>query len=296
MALSTSGGARSRWGKRRSEGLQAPEIIPSNFRTWPARVGAGRASVNGTVSLSRVAASTEIGFGWRSELEIEGGEALEDELEDEVRSRSLDDDAGSMGERSSAPARSRILVFCASSGSCAPTYHDAAAELGRALALASRVVVYGGGGTGSMGALANGALEVGGFVVGIQPRFMAELEWTHPGLSEIHLVENMQDRKLLMLEASDAVVALPGGTGTLDEVMEALTEKRLGHFFGPIVFVNQQGFFDPCLAQLERCIDERFMDPRHRELWSVVASPAEVVRAIDRAPEWSKDALDFAAV
>jgi hypothetical protein len=192
--------------------------------------------------------------------------------------------------------RNRVLVYCASSKSCSPRYHEAAARLGRALALASRVVVYGGGGDGSMGALASAALSAGGNVIGIQPRFMKELEWTHTGLTELHIVESMQDRKQLMLSSADAVVALPGGTGTLDEVLDALTHKRLGQFFGPVVFVNQEGFFDPCLLQLERCIDERFMDSRHGQMWSVVRDVDEVVAAIDQAPEWTRDALGFAGV
>ena len=189
-----------------------------------------------------------------------------------------------------------VLVFCASSESCRPEYHAAAARLGRALARADRVVVYGGGAVGSMGALASAAIEEGGRVVGIQPRFMNELEWTHREIHALELVDDMQERMRQMLEIADAIVALPGGSGTLEELFDALTAKRLGEIVAPVVIVNQGGFFDPLLAQLERCIEERFMDERHRAMWQVVAEPEEVLAALASAPAWSKDALGFATL
>lgn len=190
----------------------------------------------------------------------------------------------------------RVLVFCASSKSADPIYREAAAELGRVLAGSGRSVVYGGGSEGSMGALATAALAAGGKVVGIQPHFMAELEWTHPGLSELNLVETMAERKSLMLASCDAVVSLPGGSGTLEELFDAITAKRLGLFLGPIVFVNQGGFFDPVLAQLAHCVERDFMDRRHLSMWSVVDGPEGVLAALQSAVPWSQDAVEFAAV
>jgi uncharacterized protein (TIGR00730 family) len=190
----------------------------------------------------------------------------------------------------------RVLVFCASSKSADPVFREAAATLGRVLARSRHSVVYGGGAEGSMGALADAALGEGARVVGIQPRFMAEREWTHPGLSELHLVETMAERKHLMLASCDAIVTLPGGSGTLDEVFEAITAKRLGLFLGPIVFINQGGFFDPCLTQLEHCVQHDFMDRRHAEMWSVVSEPEQVPAAFAAAPPWSENAVEFAAV
>ena len=99
-----------------------------------------------------------------------------------------------------------------------------------------------------------------------------------------------------MLAIADAIVALPGGSGTLEELFDALTAKRLGEIVAPVVIVNQAGFFDPLLQQLERCIEERFMDERHREMWQVVAEPEEVLQALASAPAWSKDALGFATL
>lgn len=189
-----------------------------------------------------------------------------------------------------------ILVFCASSRSCDPIYHEVAARLGRILARASMTIVYGGGAEGSMGALADAALAAGGEVVGIQPRFMRELEWSHGRLTALHVVEDMQERKRRMLACADAVVALPGGSGTLEELLEAITAKRLGMFLKPIILVNQLSFFDPCVRMLERCIEERFMDARHREMWQIVDEPEQVLDAIEAAAAWSESARHFAAI
>lgn len=190
----------------------------------------------------------------------------------------------------------RVLVFCASSESCDSRYHEGGARLGRVLARAGMTVVYGGGALGSMGRLSKGALDAGGEVHGIQPRFMNELGWAQEGLHQLELVEDMQDRMRRMLAVADAIVALPGGSGTLEELLDAITAKRLGEIVVPIVIVNQEGFFDPLIAQLARCVDERFMDERHRTMWQVVATPEEVPDALRRAPAWSKEAIAFASV
>jgi uncharacterized protein (TIGR00730 family) len=192
-------------------------------------------------------------------------------------------------------ASRHVLVFCASSRTCDPIFHGAAAKLGRALALAGDTVVYGGGSVGSMGALADAALGVGGRVVGIQPHFMRELECTHPELSQLVLVEDMQTRKREMLEIADAVVTLPGGSGTFEELFEAITSKRLGLFRKPIVSVNQRGFFDPFLSMMQRSVDERFMHDTHLEIWQTVERVEDVGIALRDAPEWSERAIEFAS-
>src|SRR5215468_4102410 len=156
-----------------------------------------------------------------------------------------------------------VCVYCASSRSAHPDYRAAARRLGEVLARDGIGIVYGGGAVGSMGALADGALAAGGRVVGILPRFMAELEWGHKGLSDLKLVEDMRTRKHAMLTASQAAVALPGGSGTLEELLEAVTLKRLGLYVGPIVMVNTRGFFDPLVDVLTRAVEEHFMDKRH---------------------------------
>jgi len=145
-----------------------------------------------------------------------------------------------------------------------------------------------------MGRLATAALANGGAVTGILPRFMDELEWGHRGLTELRICADMHERKRLMLELSDAVVALPGGCGTLEELFEAITWKRLGLYLKPIVIVNVNSFFDPCIELLSRCIADRFMDGRHAEMWSVVSEPEAVFEALVSAPGWSLETRSFA--
>jgi uncharacterized protein (TIGR00730 family) len=188
----------------------------------------------------------------------------------------------------------KVCVFCASSKQCDPAYLDAAERLGRHLARHQATLVYGGGGAGAMARLAEGALGAGGTAIGIMPRFMVELEWGHKQLTEMVIVDDMRERKRRMLEGADAVVALPGGCGTLEELFEAMTLKRVGYYLGPIILVNTRGFYDRVVAALEHCIAERFMDARHRDIWTVVNEPEEVLEAIRTAPRWSAENRSFA--
>lgn len=191
-------------------------------------------------------------------------------------------------------AENRVCVYCASSRVCPSEYHQAAYRLGCVLADGRFTVVYGGGGVGSMGALADGAIARGGRVIGVVPRFMQELELAHKNLSELRLVEDLRTRKHLMLSESRAVVALPGGCGTLEELLEAITLKRLGVYFNPIVLVNTLGFFNPLIELLAAAIREGFMDEKHRSMWQVVSQPEEVPAAFASASSWSSDARKFA--
>lgn len=188
----------------------------------------------------------------------------------------------------------RVCVYCASSTESDAEHREAARRLGAHLAGAAVEVVYGGGGKGSMGALADGALAAGGRVVGVIPRFMQDLEWSHRGLHELHVVEDMHARKQRMVAGASGAVALPGGCGTLEELLEAITWKRLGLFFGPIVLVNVRRFYDPLVELLQRAIDERFMDPRHAEMWRVVDQPEQVLGALRTSSPWPRDARSFA--
>ena len=189
-----------------------------------------------------------------------------------------------------------VCVYCASSDRTPPVYLEAAARLGRALAEAGIGVVYGGSSLGSMGRMAAAALEAGGKVTGILPRFMDELEWGNRALTELRIVDDMHERKRLMLELSDAVIALPGGCGTLEELFEAITWKRLGLYFGPVLLVNVNRFYDPCLELLNRTVDEGFMNEKHRAMWTVVPGPEHVVEALRTTPAWTRDARAFARV
>ncbi|MGH7814564.1 MAG: TIGR00730 family Rossman fold protein [Candidatus Binataceae bacterium] len=191
---------------------------------------------------------------------------------------------------------SRVCVYCASSRSCDPAYRDAAARLGRELARNRIAIAYGGGRIGSMGQLADAALAEGGRVIGVIPRFMYDIEWGHPKLSEMLIVEDMHQRKRAMIDAADAVIALPGGSGTLEELFEAISLKRLGLFGGAIVMVDTLGFYTELRNLLDECIERRFMDERHRAMWTIVAEPEQVLDAIRTAPPWPHRNRDFAAV
>jgi uncharacterized protein (TIGR00730 family) len=193
-------------------------------------------------------------------------------------------------------SRQAVCVYCASSRESHPEYREAAFRLGAVLAARGLDIVYGGGARGSMGALADGALSKGGRVIGVLPRFMADLEWGHKGLTQLELVEDMRVRKHTMLARSQGAIALPGGSGTLEELLEAITLKRLGLYFSPIVLVNTRGFFDPLIQLLSRAITERFMDERHASMWEVVAAPEDVPAALDSAAPWGPDARKFAAL
>lgn len=189
-----------------------------------------------------------------------------------------------------------VCVYCASSQQARPSFVAAATALGREFADRGWETVYGGGRSGLMGALAEGALGAGGRVHGIIPEFMKVREWAHDGVSFLETVPDMHTRKRRMVECADAIVALPGGCGTLEELLEAITWKRLGIHGKPIVIANLEGFYDPLVQQLELCITERMMHARHGTMWTVVQNAGDVTSALLRAPTWDDDAIGFAKV
>jgi uncharacterized protein (TIGR00730 family) len=190
----------------------------------------------------------------------------------------------------------KICVYCASSGKVADKYFRVAEVLGQQLASGQHTLVYGGGSMGLMGRIADTVLANGGHVRGVMPRFMDAVEWSHKGISELVLVDDMHQRKKLLVEGVDAVVALPGGCGTLEELSEVMTLKRLGMFVKPIIILNLDGFYDPLKLMFDRMVEERFMRPEHRSIYTFVDEVDEVIPAIASAPAWGADAIAFAAV
>ena len=190
----------------------------------------------------------------------------------------------------------RVTVYASSSNALPEVYYDAAAKLGAVLGRAGVGINYGGGGVGLMGVMADRAMAEGAAVRGVIPGFLNTVEHGHQGLADLVVVDDMRERKHRMLEEADAVVCLPGGSGTLEEVFEVLTLKRLGQFLGPIVLVNTNGYYDRLDDFLRHAVSERFMADRHLEMWNLVKSPEAVLRAFHDAPCWSAEARNFAAV
>ncbi|MFN8330738.1 MAG: TIGR00730 family Rossman fold protein [Saprospiraceae bacterium] len=188
----------------------------------------------------------------------------------------------------------KICIYCASSSKVQQKYFDATARLGRLLSENRYDVIYGGGRHGLMGCLADSMLKYGGTVHGIIPHFMKEVEWAHDQLSSMTLTDTLHERKAEFLKNADAMVARPGGCGTLEELMEVITLKRLGLFTKPIVILNTDGYYDPLRQMLERCVEENFMDPRHLLMWSWAKEPEDVIPAIIVAPDWDSGAISFA--
>lgn len=174
----------------------------------------------------------------------------------------------------------RVCVFCGASAGTDPRYAAAAGELGRALAARSIDVVTGGGKVGLMGVVADATLAAGGRVTGIIPRFLEEREIAHRGLTELHVVESLHDRKTLMHELSDGLIALPGGFGTLDELMESITWAQLGLHARPIGIVNVAGYFDELFSFIETATGAGFIPSAHGELLTVRDDAAALVEAL----------------
>lgn len=173
----------------------------------------------------------------------------------------------------------RICVYCASSDICDKKFLDAGHQLGEGLARMNITVVYGGSQNGVMGAVANGALSAEGKVIGWIPKFMKS-EKLHPGLTEVNEVETMHLRKHGMMMNSDGLIALPGGTGTLEELLEAITWKRLKLIEVPIFIVNLDGFYDPLLVLFENMFKERFISRDLEKDWIVVKSIDEILEKL----------------
>lgn len=190
----------------------------------------------------------------------------------------------------------RVAIFCASSPGIDDSYFKAAEDLSRELVKNNIAITYGGGGIGLMGKIADTVLELEGEITGIIPVFMMEMEWAHKGVKDMVLVRDMHERKYRLKKNIDAVIALPGGVGTMDELMEFISLKQLGQFAKPIIIVNTNGFYDPLFELLARMMSQKFMRDIHTDIWTVVAEPSEVIDAIKTCPTWDSGALKFAAV
>lgn len=189
-----------------------------------------------------------------------------------------------------------ICVFASSSSRIDNRYAEAAASLGKQLAQAKMDVVYGGGGIGLMGRLADAVMANGGRITGIIPSFMKDEGWDHSAVSEMIITSDMGDRKNRMFTMADAVVALPGGVGTLEELTEAMTLKQLGLYKGPIIILNTLNFYKSLIDFLEHMVMGNFLRFEHKGMWEIADSVEEVMVLLGKKEGWLQDPRTIARI
>jgi uncharacterized protein (TIGR00730 family) len=189
-----------------------------------------------------------------------------------------------------------VCVYCASSSKAEKTYIDAAYTLGKLFVEKQIRCVFGAGKTGLMGALARGVMDNNGEIIGVIPEFMIAEGWGNEDLTQLKITPTMHTRKETMAQLSDAVIAMPGGCGTLEELMEIITWKQLGLFTGTIIILNVNNYYTPLIEMLNKAIDENFMREEHKAIWQIATTPQEAIEAIQEATEWRSDARKIAAI
>lgn len=191
---------------------------------------------------------------------------------------------------------SKICVYCASSSKVNSVYVETAKGLGKLLAENQKELIYGAGSVGLMGVLADAVLDYGGKVTGVIPQFMVDVEWHHKAISKTILTETMHERKDKMAQLADAFVALPGGVGTLEELLEIITWKQLGIHAKPIVIINTNGYYDKLLEMFEHAADELFIRQEHLSMWQVISSPNQLFDALAKNEDVNEDMRNFAKI
>lgn len=174
-----------------------------------------------------------------------------------------------------------VCVFAGSNPGSDPAFAEAAEQLGRAIALRGINLVFGGGKVGLMGVVADAALDAGGTVIGVIPKDLVEREIAHSGLTELHVVESMHERKLVMADASQAFIALPGGVGTFEELFEAFTWTQLGIHQKPVGVLDINGFYRPLVSFLDSVVHHGFMKAEHRSQFLTAADPQDLLEQFD---------------
>lgn len=189
-----------------------------------------------------------------------------------------------------------VCVFAASSSRIDRKFAQAAGELGALFAQSKIQVIYGGGGIGLMGVLADAVIANGGIITGVMPSFMNDEGWGHPQVRDMILTSDMGERKKNMFSRADAVVALPGGVGTLEELTEAITLKQLGLFNGPIVILNTLGFYRSLIDFFEHMINNQFLRIEHKGIWTIANTPKDVLTALVNYTSWLDDPRRIAKI
>jgi uncharacterized protein (TIGR00730 family) len=190
----------------------------------------------------------------------------------------------------------KVCVFAASSGRIDGIYSEAARKLGMLLVKAGFEVFYGGGGIGLMGDLADSVLHNGGKITGVIPEFMKKEGWGHEGLTKTIITDDMSGRKKWLFNNTDAVVALPGGIGTLEELTEAITLKQLGLYVGPVIILNTLDYYKSFIGFLDHMVSEHFLRDEHKNIWEVVHTPVEVIKSLKGYKGWLSDPRSIARI
>ena len=194
------------------------------------------------------------------------------------------------------PKVNSICIYCSSSTKIDDCYFRDAYELGKLMAVQGIAVVNGAGSMGLMQASTDGCLEAGGKAIGIIPSFMIKEGWCHQGMTQIVETPDMHIRQQKMAEMSDAAIILPGGCGTLAELMELITWKQLGLYLKPIVILNTNGYYDFLLQALEQAVEQNFMREQHTAIWRVAQTPEEALKLVLKTPLWDTSIRRFAAI
>lgn len=188
-----------------------------------------------------------------------------------------------------------ICVYCASSTKVNQRYYDAAVELGELIAQKGMRLINGAGTMGLMRACADAVLNSGGEAVGVIPQFMVDRNWHYEDMTELIITKDIHERKRKLAKMADALIALPGGCGTFEELLEAITWKQLGIINKPIVILNTDGYYTPLIEMLEKAVREHFMREEHLRLWTVASTPEEALGQVENAPDWDADTAKFMA-
>lgn len=189
-----------------------------------------------------------------------------------------------------------VCVYCASSTQIPATYFKAAERLGELLARQGINLIDGAGRQGLMGCINDAVLAAGGTVTGIIPHFMVEQGWHHPHLTRLIETDTMHERKQMMAGMSDGIIALPGGCGTMEELLEAITWKQLGLYLKPIIILNTANFYAPLFDLLQQAVNQNFMRREHRNIWQTASTPEETIDLLHTTPLWNKEIRKFAAI
>ena len=190
----------------------------------------------------------------------------------------------------------KITVYCASSSQISPVYMEQAVLLGALMASRGLTCINGGGNKGLMSTISDAVLAANGKVTGVIPQFMLDEGWFHPNLTELIVTKDMHTRKQIMAQKSDGCIALPGGIGTMEELLEIITWKQLGLYDCPIVILNINNYYDDLLKMLEKAVKENFMHLEHQRIYEVAVSVEEALNVIESGKKWIDNPRSIAAL